>query len=319
MQKSHPQHATQQIRPAALRDDYGAAALHGVRGAQLSAAIHNSPRQTAQRRIIDVVRNSPAMAAQRRLLDSVNDGKSPAKNNAPIQRYTTAGGYKISTNTHYAVAEDAGNTLYVLHDPQVQNGNAPAPQPAALVQAGADTSVIGGRTYMQYSYTQEFTNDCLGFAENIARGTDQDSDRAELRARENRPVGGDRLFGQSDEQNTQIANSPNFNQGQGANPAIGEAYTTVRSVDPVAGETPYHAAAVVAKDAPDNVTIEADASDADRDEPVFDMYDTTPENVDRPDGSITFHEAYSGTYTSADGDNVTARRLSHRFAHDSAR
>ena len=279
MQKSHPQHATQQSRPAALRDDYGAAVSHGVRAAQLSAAIHNSPRQTAQRRMFDAVRNSPAIVAQRRLLDSINDGTLSAKNNAPIQRYTTADGYKISTNTHYAVAEQAGNTLYVLHDPQVQNGNAAAPQPAALVQAGADTSVIGGRTYMQYSYTQEFTNDCLGFAENIARGTDEDSDRAELRARENRLVGGDRLFGQSDGQNTEIADSPNFNQGQDANPAIGEAYTTVRSVNPVAGETPYHAAAVVAKDAPDNVTIEADASDADRDEPVFDMYDTTPENV----------------------------------------
>lgn len=239
----------------------------------------------------------------------VHQRSSSRSSEAIIQRYSQANGFKISHNSQYAVSANAANRLYVLHDPQGPNGGQAAPPtPVNLITAGAGTTLIGGFTYQHYTYpaNHAFVNDCLEFAENVARETDQSSARAEFRARENRPNGqADRLFGNTDATNTAIANTPTFNQAAAAIPAVGEAYATVRTVQ---GQgTPYHAATVVAHDAPDNVTVEADAGNLGATAPVFDMYDTIPPNLRPAAGanSLTFHETYSGRYTTGQSAPAT--------------
>ncbi|MEM8934263.1 MAG: hypothetical protein AAGE94_23930, partial [Acidobacteriota bacterium] len=105
----------------------------------------------------------------------------------------------------------------------------------------------------------------------------------------------DRLFGQSDAQNQNIATG-SWAAGQGTNPNVGEAYGITRTRLPNLGETPYHIAAVVAKDGVDNVTLEADAGNQGQAAPIFDIYDTTPAATRINPLSLTFEETYQGTY-----------------------
>ncbi|MEM8933251.1 MAG: hypothetical protein AAGE94_18830, partial [Acidobacteriota bacterium] len=108
-----------------------------------------------------------------------------------MSRYTEAGGEKRSDNDQYIVDSAAPTRLYV------GMGGA-APQPNNLIVATNQTKDFAGDTYDEYRYDPQrnFTNDCLTLAENLIRGTDQDSNRAELRATGDRPQGLDRLFGQ---------------------------------------------------------------------------------------------------------------------------
>lgn len=212
------------------------------------------------------------------------------------QRYAEAGSDKTSQNELYVVDSTTETILYV-------KDGAPPPRPTALIVANGSQTQIDGEDYDQYHYdpSRNFTNDCLAFAENLARGTDVDSTRhGEFRAVGDRPGGADRLFGVTDAQNVDIAQG-GWVENEAANPAIGEAYATARPVMPIGGETPYHIATVIAKDGSDNVTLEADASDPQRVLPIFDMYDTVPPHTRTDPDSLTFHETYEDTYTSERG------------------
>ncbi len=228
---------------------------------------------------------------------------------APIQRYKTDGTKKVSVNKDYFVDSAASAVL------SVRSGATP-PSPAGLIIANGNQVQYKNSAYDEYHFdpTKNFVNDCLGFAENVARGTDVDSNRGEFRAVGDRPNGTDRLFGQSDRNNTDIANG-SWAQDEFTDPGIGEAYGITRSVEPVRGETPYHVAAVVAKDGSDNVTIEADASDVGRAVPIFDMYGTVPPGKRKgaQKNSLTFYETYEGTYESYRG----ARKKRKRYAPSS--
>lgn len=206
-----------------------------------------------------------------------------------VQRYTEAGGEKRTDNDKYVVYDDSDTNLYV------GMGGA-APQPNNLIVATGRQRNVAGFQYAEYRYdtNRNFTNDCLTLAENLTRGTDVDSGRAELRATGDNPRGAERLFGQTDQQNRTIANGA-WPLGQGANPNVGQAYAITRTRLPQVRETPYHAAAVVAKDGVDNVTLEADAG-AQHAAPVFDIYDTTPAATRVNPMSMTFEERYQGTY-----------------------
>lgn len=214
-----------------------------------------------------------------------------------VQRYKTQSGKKITDNDNYFVDQSTTNLLYAEQ-------SATAPASGSLIVTTGNTVNYASATYDEYEFDtgKIFVNDCLGFAENVARDTDTDSNRAEFRAVNDKPTGTDRLFGQSDSQNTSIANG-SWAEDEDTDPGIGEAYAITRTVDPVNGETPYHVAAVIAKDGTDNVTIEADASDIGRTVPVFDMYGTVPpgSRATSKKNSLTFYETYKDGYTSKRG------------------
>lgn len=220
---------------------------------------------------------------------------------AVVQRYTHVGTRKTSQASDYITDSAHDDLLYV-------EPHAAPPQPTNLIVATGNNTAFNGVNYTQYHYNpaRNFVNDCLSFAENIARGTDVDSRRAEFRAEGDRPGGTDRLFGQSDSQNTDIAQGSAVRDEQ-ADPDIGSAYAIVRSVLPAVGETPYHIATVVAKDDPDNVTLEADASDQGRLRPLFDMYTTLPTPPRRGRRrTLSFHDTYEPSYKSKRGRTTSA-------------
>jgi len=209
-----------------------------------------------------------------------------------VQLYTDAGGQKRTENDKYVInyGDEPGDDQSKLS----VYPNSPAPHPINLIIATGQTKDIGGVLYTEYYYdpNRNFRNDCLSFAENLIRGVDQDSNRAELRATGDRTNGTDRLFGQSDQQNLSIA-SGTWATGEGASPNIGEAYGITRTRLPNVGETPYHIAAVVAQDGVDKVTLEADAGNIGQQSPIFDIYDTTPAATRVNPLSLTFEETYS--------------------------
>ena len=223
-----------------------------------------------------------------------------------IQRYTKISPQKFSHNESYISNKTAGQDHLLLVEP-----NAAAPEPNSLIVQTANHSNINGKTYNEYRYNpaSNFTNDCLTFAENLARDTDVDSTRGEFRALDDKPGGTDRVFGRHDAQNVDIADpGQSWAKNEATDPGIKDAYAIARTEKPIDGETPYHVAVVVAKDAPDNITLEADASDAARVAPIFDMYDTTPPGTRTNPNSKTFHERYKAIYVSERMKKIGAKR-----------
>lgn len=216
-----------------------------------------------------------------------------------VQAYRIQHNMKISENGLYRI--DQANT----HQLQVAPG-APGPQPAGRFHV---TGHAG--TFTIYELNGGYQNECLDFAEFLSTGKYEKTPA--FRAKGDRIKGTDRLFGQSDDQNLSVSEDAritgkkrksDFSQGRDANPGVGEAYAIVRGE--IENACPFHIALVVANDAEDNVTCEADASDIGRAQPVFDMY-ATPKKQKKggkstatvKKGNKTFHDTYKSDYATS--------------------
>ncbi len=230
--------------------------------------------------------------------------KQALQSHQPVaQAYFIQHNIKISDNHDYRIDQAATHQLQVA--PRAQG-----PNPPHLFHAVGNTP--DGYTIYELNVAPAFQNDCLGFAEFLKTG--KYDTKPAFRAKGDRPKGKDRLFGHSDSQNLDIAaearitgnkRRSDFSQGSDAHPGIGEAYAIVRGEEEV-DECPYHIAQVVAQDVDDNVTCEADAGDAARAIPVFDMYTTVKKKKKKGMGSSavtakgkTFHDTYESSYLTA--------------------
>ena len=307
-------HATRAAEP--MRPRPSPAVAPGGRLAQLAAMVNGSPRVQTLAQLKDDIQQSPRVQSLMALAAEVHQSVPAQLRGAPVnhdagpevteqnktiaqchpaQLYTTAAGKKISANADYYVKDGDKEKLFV------KSGAALGDRGGQIVATGA-TENYSSATYTAYHYYADdsggFVNDCLGLAEKLARSTKAASGRAELRAPGS--GGGDgKLFGNTYAQNTEIARNSSWYKDEEADPAIGEAYTIAPTVVPgEAGvaEDPYHVAAVVAKDTPDNITLEADAAAA-RSRPLFDIYDTQPSGTRVDKNSETFHEVYATRFT----------------------
>lgn len=220
------------------------------------------------------------------------EANPPVAQRQPAQLYTSAGGKKLSASGNYYVKDGDDTKLFV------KTGAALGARGGQIVATGA-TETHSLATYTAYHYYADdsggFVNDCLGLAEQLARSDKAPSARAEFRAPGTGGAGG-KLFGDTHAKNTEIAQDAGWYGDEAANPAIGEAYAIAPTVEPEVGEAPYHAAAVIAKDGTDNITLEADAGTV-RSRPLFDMYDTQPPGTRADANSKTFHEVYVKGFT----------------------
>lgn len=160
------------------------------------------------------------------------------------------------------------------------------------------------KTYTAYHYYADdsngFVNDCLGLSELLVKSTKKSSTRAELLA-PGTGKGSGYLFGNTYKKNNEIALDSNWYENEATNPNIGEAYAIIPTVMPGksidgSDEYPYHAAAVIAKDGTDNITLEAFAGSG-QSRPDFHMYDTQPYSSRSNKRSKTFHEVYMDALT----------------------
>jgi hypothetical protein len=192
----------------------------------------------------------------------------------------------LSDGGQYLVAQFEPLRLYV-------HPNADKPH---YCTAELETVLYNGTKYVRYQPVRRFLRDCLHTAEEIIYD-------------EPLQLGGDythvesELFGKSEADNIRIANA---RRGQPnadglANPDYNEAYVIVSTV---AGSLyPYHAAAVVAIDGTDTVTLEVfargtDAKQNDRSASGrFEMYSAA--------GATSFHSVWSTNEVFAGTNPVT--------------
>ncbi|MCD0449415.1 hypothetical protein LO762_09465 [Actinocorallia sp. API 0066] len=192
----------------------------------------------------------------------------------------------LSASGHYIVAEFEPLRLFV--HPRADKPHYCGPE--------LDSITYDGVKYTSYEPERRFLRDCLHAAEEIIHGKAL-------------PLGGDyshvgdELFGRSEADNIRIAEAGRGqpNTGEQANPDYKEAYVIVSTVP--ASPYPYHAAAVVAIDGPDTVTLEvfarsSDARQADRSASgTFAMYADT--------GASSFHAVWSSADVFAGTNPVT--------------
>lgn len=159
---------------------------------------------------------------------------------------------KVSTNKRYILAYD--DVLYV------KNG---VPAPHNFI---ADTDVMieefkhNGEKYKAHKHDGLFLKDCLHTAEELIN----QSELKYASGTYSRVRGIKLVFGRDEDRNKEYAireKDKGHPHNEAANPGVGQAYAIVETGS--RGKYPYHAAAVVAKDGDDTVTIEVSAGSKD--------------------------------------------------------
>lgn len=167
-----------------------------------------------------------------------------------------------------------------------------ATPPREMNPAGNDVFEHGGSRYREYGPGRKVMPDCLHTAEEFMHGNKLAA--GEVRSQE-KLTG--KAFGVSDNANQKVAQQAKRKHPDAVNtnasPDVGEAYAIVRQKKPKVGESPYHAAAVVAKDGRHTVTLETSATNVDAT-----RYNKKPEVFVQEVGSSTnsFHKIMSDTY-----------------------
>lgn len=205
-----------------------------------------------------------------------------------IDEFLTEG--KLSENELYFVPE-GGQFIYAQHIPLTCH------------ETGASDYVsYNGKTYKKCLPRIQFYQDCLHTAEEIINQVYLEPHKGTY----SRESITNRVFGQNDEKNKEIAiQSLTTAQATGAaindtaNPSVGQAYVIVNLDFPrwkKKADYPYHAAAVVATDGADRVTIEVFAGSTDAASRSIDgnfaMYTVGG-------SGLTFHDAWNYLFKNA--------------------
>lgn len=198
--------------------------------------------------------------------------------------------YIVSSNEKYIIIKDDAMRLYV-HDR--------ADEPHYCLLSGESTT-YEKRTYRSWEPKRRFLRDCLHTAEEIMHG-----EKLELGGEFSKVNTGNgvRKFGESHQENIAIATAMREkpNTGENARPGVGQAFVIVSTE--LNSTYPYHAAAVVAVDGDDFITLEVfasgiDANENDRNDPGrFAMYTAT--------GPTSFHGVWSSNEIFEDTQPVT--------------
>ena len=225
--------------------------------------------------------------------------RTPSQTNSTVQRYTLdtipeLGGYgKLSQNGNYFIPGQAGKAVYVAN-------TATGPRDSKE-DKGTGPITANGKTYYKWE-SRNFVRDCLHTAEEIINQTNL-APHADVYSKVS---GTTSDFGNSDEENIALAESDRASDAK-ASPGLGQAYVIVnkswlekpkkkrgrKRPPPQLVKSPYHAAAVVAVDGNDRITLEVfantqDAKDYDT-KGDYRMYTTGA------DGE-TFHSFWQRTY-----------------------
>ena len=180
---------------------------------------------------------------------------------------------------HYTVYPELPYVLFISKEAEV---------PTVLKrEVNKAPDIEGRRPYVyKYKFTSE-DNDCLQFAESLAKGI------VHYRSEEcvYRVKGSKRVFGDTDRKNIELAIK--YKENDKAVPKKGQSYAIVRTnlLEAMKKEDvpPFHIAHVLAEDGIHRITLEADAGSVLR-KPVFGIYSALSSD------STTFHKLYKDIY-----------------------
>jgi hypothetical protein len=208
-----------------------------------------------------------------------------------VQRYTAAdikelGGIgTLSENENYFIPASYRSDLVYA----ATTAAAPRSSNKYLGEKAART-----KTYQGY-VSKKFFKDCLHTAEEINK-----HDEMKTGGVQSKVSGTSSAFGASDPENIRLATA--HASDDAAAPAVGQAYVIVNKKWPKGPEYPYHAAAVVATDGNDRVTLEvfAGTRDASRRNTYgkYSMYATGGGSGNK------FHSHWKGSIFGADSATV---------------
>jgi len=223
----------------------------------------------------------PAVAQQKIAAPPVYRPQSAA------QRYTTpdiqelGGSGKLTENENYFIPDSYGGKLVYAAT------TASAPSSSDKYQGKV---AARSRSYQGYK-SKKFLKDCLHTAEEINAGKELKSGGVQSKV-----SGTTSAFGDSDSENIKLATAHALNDA--AAPNVGQAYVIVNQKWSGGAGCPYHAAAVVASDGNDRVTLEvfAGTTDAKRRSTVgtYSMYTTGGGSGDK------FHTYWKDNFFKAD-------------------
>lgn len=220
--------------------------------------------------------------------DALSGSKGTASFAAPAQLYAihkkdkNLGTTITTANQHYSLKSNSGNKEVY------GQGIADVPRNSSEISE----FFVNGAVVKEYVPSNKFLHDCLHTAEEIMYG--QALQQGEIRSRE---VSSELPFGKNVLGNWQAARAAEDDQSnQNANPGLGGAYvTTTRYAEDIGGgvRCQFHAAAVVAVDGSDHITLEIFGNP---DEPNRDGNATYSIYNSAPDSGLTFHDNWINTF-----------------------
>lgn len=192
------------------------------------------------------------------------------------------------------------NRIWVREDADPPVASRPPALPRSWKGAGEQ------HTYYEFEPSSKYLADCCHTAEEIMAGKDlpfgmEDQTRVEDT---------DYVWGTGDDAidqsiRTYAGRTPG-NVNNNASPKVGQAYAILRRGEPGPGQSPYHVAAVVARDGTTTITMEVSAGEEDaaaRDQtPEYYLYSTRPSDTNQSE-LHTFHSEFN--QASQYGPNAT--------------
>ncbi|GAA1235280.1 hypothetical protein GCM10009665_26800 [Kitasatospora nipponensis] len=169
---------------------------------------------------------------------------------AQLRRVDAVTGMIVSQNDHYAIRQNDGS-LWALQGQAVH--------PALRLTHVSQDLFNNGAQYDQYQLNRVIVNDCLHTAEEIMNNAVGElRTQAGLHSTIAQNGAGPADFGAGYAPNIALAQNYPGPRNARATPAVGEAYLSIATTPPADfALSPYHAAAVVAVDGNDHVTLEA--------------------------------------------------------------
>jgi hypothetical protein len=220
--------------------------------------------------------------------DALSGSKGTASFAAPAQLYAIHKKDKdlnttiTTANQRYSLKDDSGNKEVY------GRGIAAVPRNSKEVSE----FLVNGVVVKEYVPSNKFLHDCLHTAEEIMHG--HALEQGKTRSRE---VSSELAFGDGVLKNWQAARAAKENQSnRNANPGLGGAYvTTTRFAEDIGDgvRCQFHAAAVVAVDGSDHITLEIFGNP---DEPNRDGDATYSIYNSAPDSGLTFHDNWINTF-----------------------
>ncbi|HLL37219.1 MAG TPA: DUF4157 domain-containing protein [Streptomyces sp.] len=240
----------------------------------------------------------PAPAASRER--AAEHGTEPDRATGSVQRFTDQqvpgmGEMRISNSGAFAI-QDGAPVIWVRDD--ARTGIAPA-----LVDDGAQTQ-LGAATYHRYSLGGPVLNQCLHVAEEIinnrVRSLEHGVDASVIDT--NSKAKGDReeFFGApKDETNRRMARQFRHARDEAADPQVNQAFVIVALKPGDREMSQFHAAAVVARDGDDCVTLEAFAGEEEQ------LEDAAARMYTVNGGGASFHGYWTGDEMYYEGVSAT--------------
>jgi hypothetical protein len=193
------------------------------------------------------------------------NGKGGLRGGAPARKIPGGDNAVVTANGNFLIPKAGLDDFGGSKEIYVREGGEPPDTGQVSLKKDPETYTHNGVRYTRYTISGKVVADCLHTAEELMHNAKFNPNAGDVRSKVSRT---NTVFGDTHEGNIAASREiatleKGAHVNHSASPEVGQAYAVVRQGEPGVGESPYHAATVVARDGKHTVTLETSAGTAD--------------------------------------------------------